>query len=91
MSDRLNQLEHTILELGTEIYRLRQDIRQHSDFQQQFFGIMKGLKIILDEKGLINSEDFEAAVELGAAVEEINQHFDLSSDMELERLKKATH
>jgi len=62
---RVEQLERTILELGTEIFKLRSHISDISKFEDRFLKTMRGLKIILDDKGLITSEDFETALDLG--------------------------
>lgn len=62
---RIEQLERTILELGTEIFKLRSHISDLAKFEDRFLKTMRGLKIILDDKGLINCEDFETALDLG--------------------------
>lgn len=91
-ANRLNQLESTLLELGTEMYRLRHQVNGLNDFQEKFVGTMKGLKQILDEKGLITVEDFEAAVELGEAISVENAAaIEASADQFNNWLKKSSH
>jgi hypothetical protein len=80
------RLEASVLELGTELYRLRAEFESIREFRDQFIGVMKGLKHILDEKGLINLEDFEAAVALG----EVLEQFALQEDA-YEYEKKSGH
>lgn len=89
---RMHQLENTVLELGTEMYKLRHQISSLSDFQEKFVGTMKGLKQILDEKGLITVEDFEAAVELGEAISiESQATYENPSEPQFNWNKKSSH
>lgn len=64
MSAKLDHLERTVLELGTEIYRIkhRMDLidQDNNHYQQIFLSLRK----ILDEKGVIALEDFDEAVAL---------------------------
>ncbi len=64
MSAKLDHLERTVLELGTEIYRVkhRMDVveQDNNHYQQIFMSLRK----ILDEKGIIALEDFDDAVAL---------------------------
>ncbi len=90
-TDRLHQLERTLLELGTELFRIKSDINSLRSFNNNFIEIMKGLQNILDEKGLISADDFEGAIDLGQAISSINQVNDLSFDDQLERIKKSGH
>ena len=64
MSAKLDHLERTVLELGTEIYRIRHRMdlidQDNSHYQQIFLSLRK----ILDEKGLIGMDDFDDAVAL---------------------------
>lgn len=90
--DRMNQLERTILELGTEIFRMKGDIGSLKNYHERFVEIVDGLKKILDEKGLINHEDFEAAVDLGKALSLKGPNaFDASAELEIEKIKKTSH
>lgn len=64
MSAKLEHLERTVLELGTEIYRIkhRMDLidQDNSLYQQIFLSLRK----VLDEKGVIGLEEFDDAVAL---------------------------
>lgn len=64
MSAKLDHLERTVLELGTEIYRVkhRMDVveQDNNHYQQIFMSLRK----LLDEKGIIALEDFDDAVAL---------------------------
>lgn len=88
--ERVDQLERTVLELGTEIFRMKSEVFSLKEYHEKFVEIVGGLKNILDEKGLINHEDFDAAIELGNALS-ITTDFDPSIEAEINKLKKASH
>lgn len=93
MSDpkiKLELLERTVLELGTELFSLKGMVAKSRESHEQFLTTMRGLKQLLDEKGLITPEDFDTAVQLGAAIESFNPH---ESDLyqEMEKQKKQSH
>lgn len=90
-SDRLEMLERTVLELGSEVYALRSSITKTKTLQEQVMSVFNGLKQLLDDKGLITLEDFDAAVELGEALERFNANFEHSQEVENEKMKKAGH
>lgn len=89
--DRLEQLERTVLELGTELYRLKNEIGSARSAHNHFLEVMKGLKMILDEKGLISLEDFENAVDLGNAISGGSNHHEYSSHEDHDLVKKTSH
>lgn len=92
--DKINQLERTILELGTEIFRMKSQLSSLRTDHDNFIEIMGGLKSILDEKGLINEDDFDNAVALGQAISSGHHGsggVELSFEEELDRLKKNSH
>ena len=66
---KVELLERTVLELGTELFNLKGMVAKTQESHEQFVTIIKGLKQLLDEKGLITRDDFDAAVELGLLVE----------------------
>ncbi|NRA47313.1 MAG: hypothetical protein HRU09_20375 [Oligoflexales bacterium] len=90
--DKINQLERTILELGTEIFRVKTEVSSLKGVNEKFLEVMKGLKSLLDEKGVISSDDFENAVDLGQAVSLVSSpSFDPHIDEELAKIKKTSH
>jgi hypothetical protein len=89
--DKLEMLERAVMELGGEVYSLKGTIEKSRTSHDNFLQIVKGLKQLLDEKGLITLEDFEAAVELGEAVERFSSHAEHAAHHELEKLKKSGH
>ena len=90
--NKVNQLERTILELGTEIFRVKTEVSSLKGVNERFIEVMKGLKSLLDEKGVISCDDFENAVDLGQAVAIASTpSFEHHIDEELARIKKTTH
>lgn len=61
MNDKIDQLEYTVMELGTEIFRLKTQISEMTNVQESMSKTLTTLKDILDEKGVICEEDFDAA------------------------------
>lgn len=91
-SERIFQLERALLELGTELSQMRTEIVALRGTNNHFIEVMKGLKNILDEKGLITCEDFDNAIELGQAIASTRSPaYDFSLEEELNRLKKSSH
>lgn len=89
--EKLEKLERTVLELGSELFQLKGTIENTSESHEQLLSIFDGLKQLLDEKGLITVEDFEGAVELGQAIEVFNSSQEHAVHTELERVKKSSH
>ena len=88
---KLEMLERAVLELGTELFNLKGSMVKAKESHEQFLATVKGLKQLLDEKGLITHEDFESAVELGQAIEHFNSQIEHSIFGEMEKIKKAGH
>lgn len=89
---RVGQLEHTLMELGTEIYRLKHEMSQVADFREEFHKTLRALRQVLDDKGVITSDDFDAAVELVDQASGQPGVPDFHSDLlEVERGKKMSH
>ncbi len=66
MSNRVQQLEQSLLELGTEVYRLKHQLANIGELHDKFKETMKALRQVLDDKGVITTEDFDEAVDLSA-------------------------
>lgn len=64
MQSKLEYLERTILELGSQLYRVKHQIDEMSKINSGYRDLFISLKRLLDEKGLISTEDFEEAVAL---------------------------
>ncbi|SMF69978.1 hypothetical protein [Pseudobacteriovorax antillogorgiicola] len=59
MSNRIDQLEYTVMELGSQVFRLKQEVTNLNQSQETFVTIFKKLRSILDEKGVLEVEDFD--------------------------------
>lgn len=96
LQGRLEMLERTVLELGAELYNVKGKMAKHQDTYQHMLGIMKGLKHLLDEKGMISIEDFDAAIELGEALDPLSSRgptppLGLLPDHNADKGKKSGH
>jgi hypothetical protein len=64
MSAKLENLERTILELGAEIYQVKHRMEEVEKHNNQYQQVFISLKKLLDEKGIISTEDFEECIDL---------------------------
>lgn len=89
MKARIEMLERTVMELGSELFMMKNNLTKSQGSHEQFLAIVKGLKQLLDDKGLITHDDFDAAVELGEVIERFNAQLDTGRDGE--KQKKTGH
>lgn len=87
---RLEMLERTIMELGADIISLKGSMNKYRKNQDQMLQVFKGLKQILDEKGLVTMDDFDAAIEIGEVLEHFNTSLD-PNHASAQTAKKAGH
>ena len=59
MHKDLEKLEFTVMELGAEIFKLRQELTNINQVQENYVSMLSKLKNLLDEKGVICKEDIE--------------------------------
>jgi hypothetical protein len=89
MSQKLDVLERTVLELGTELYRFKHRIDVFEKENQYFRDLFVSLRGLLDEKGFVSKEDFDEAVAIDKILaKQANSLQDLPLAMP-EDLKKA--
>lgn len=62
MAAKIEHLERTVLELGTEIYRVKHRMDTMERENTYFQDLILSLRSLLDEKGIINTEEFDEAV-----------------------------
>ena len=92
MSGKIENLERTLLELGSEIFRVKHRIdeveRSNSSYKQVFFSLKK----LLDDKGIISTEDFDDVVALDVILnnQQSNQHPELLQSLS-DNLKKVVN
>lgn len=89
-NDKLELLERSVMELGSEVYGLRSTVTKGRRQVEEVLSVFHGLKQLLDEKGLITIEDFDAAIELGEVIEKFQINFGTPAD-DMEKLKKTGH
>jgi hypothetical protein len=71
MKDRIEQLEYTVMELGTELYKAKSEMQQISKVQRATLASLKGLRNVLDSKGVIDKDDIEIEIELTRLIEKL--------------------
>lgn len=59
MDTRVDQLEYTVMELGTEVFRLKSEISNMTQIQKQMVKALQKFKAVIDDQGMISLEDFE--------------------------------
>lgn len=92
MSDQIRKLEQSLLDLGAEIFRLRHLCTNLAEQNRVFVKSMKGLQVLLDEKGVVTAEDFETAVGVqGVQQARAIVAADADEDTLLKTLKKVSH
>jgi len=87
MAKSLEKLEQTLLDLGVEVFRLKNEMTQMKNGHERFIKVINGLRNILDEKGIICVDDFETAVDLS---ELLNNQPSALPDIDT-RIKKSSH
>lgn len=90
-AEKLDLIERGILDLGTELFHLRQKISEMTNFQEDFVRSMMGLKEVLDEKGLLSKEDFDDAINLESIIKQINNRVEIAADPQFKKHKKVAH
>ena len=88
--ESLEKLERSILDLGAELFHLKNEVYSLRNAHHTFLDVLHGLKMILDEKGLITTDDFDSAVELGQAISGLNS-YEAIIEAEQQRFKKSSH
>ncbi len=66
---RVDSLEHSLLELGSEVYQLKHRLAALGDQNDKMLQQLNSLKKILDDKGVISEDDFLLAVDSHEAPE----------------------
>lgn len=80
MSDRVDQLEYTLMELGAQVFRLKQEVSSLNSSQTSFVRVFKKLRVILDEKGVLDSEDFELMTDFYHLIDGFEDPYDVEQD-----------
>ena len=67
--DKIGSLEMSLLELGAELYRLKERVAHLTESNDEQLRTMGSLKTLLEEKGLITIEDLEMLMTLNRTEE----------------------
>jgi hypothetical protein len=69
MNPKLDSLERTVLELGSELFRVKHRMDEVDRSNGRFKQALISLKKLLDEKGIVSADDFEEIVALDSLLE----------------------
>lgn len=86
MSNRVSQLEYTVLELGAEVYRLKHEMKTLKATNETISGAFDKLRQLLDDKSIIDSDEFDIHL-LNASVLELETE---SREPELDPVNKKS-
>jgi len=64
MSAKVEHLERTILELGSELFRLKHRMDELDKTNESYNQVFTSLKKLLDDKGIISADDFDDVIAL---------------------------
>jgi hypothetical protein len=89
MGDALRRLETAVMELGSEIYVIKNQLSRTNDQNEKLLKVFRSLQKILDERDLISHEDLEIALK----TEEISlpDNFEHETDHDSNDPKKFSH
>jgi hypothetical protein len=62
MSESLRKLETAVMELGSEVYTLRNQMIKTKDLNERLVKMFECLRKVLDEKNVITREEFDLSV-----------------------------
>lgn len=88
---RVDMLERTLLDLGTQLFEVKGRLMKFQERHDGFVGLLTGLRQLLDEKGVLTPDDFDAAAELGGATAQISQGIEPPASEWSEKSKKEGH
>ncbi len=70
MSNRIDQLEYTVMELGSQVFRLKQELNSLNQHQGAVVGFIKNVRAILEEKGIFDLEEFDGMSDLNKLLDQ---------------------
>ena len=89
-SSKIDRLERTILELGVEIHRVKHRVDEVDRDNRRYKMVFASLRKLLDEKGVIGTEDFDDMVDLDLIMDRQAQATNtdslFASEMEVKKL-----
>jgi len=91
MPARIKQLESSLLDLGSEVFKIKHQLAQVAEDNNVLQTILKNLKTVLDEKGLIAVDDFETHIEVRNHARITKQPLESDDEFQIRQIKKAVH
>ncbi len=88
---RVDMLERTLLDLGTQLFEVKGRLAKFHEKHEGFVGLLTGLRQLLDEKGVLTPDDFDAAADLGSASMQISQGIEPQAAEWSDKTKKEGH
>ena len=73
MANKIQHLECTLMDLGTEMFRIKNQLTEMQHRQHRFSQIIEGLRAVLDERGVIEADEFDLAVDLSGIGEGVER------------------
>lgn len=64
MNDAFRRLESTVMELGTEMFIMKNQLNRTTEQNERLLKIFRTLQTVLDEKDVISHEDLEIALKV---------------------------
>ncbi len=90
MKDLVQKLEHAVLDLGTEVYLLKGQVKELAKENHDMKAALQALQRLLDEKGLLDADELDLNVgkrpETAFSIHDEEDFVDHYTDP-----KKATH
>ena len=85
--DKLCFIERSVLELGSEVYKLKQELKTVRFSHKNILDQLKALRLLLDDGGVISLDDFDGAIDLAEAIMRVEKGSEVSkmSSKELKR------
>ena len=89
--ERQSEIEISMMELGVEVFRLKNEMKEYIKIQKEIILGLKGLKSLLDEKGIIDPEELDAQIDLNQILEAMSRLMDVESDFKKHLNKKISN
>jgi len=90
MSERISNLERSILEMGAELFRLKHSVAFLASQNDQLTKLLQDLKEVLNDKGTISADDFTEALGVSDLKDVASAGWDADTS-KADQLKKKTH
>ena len=89
--EKLEKLEFSILELGAEIFELRERLESYGQQQNQHDRLINSLKLVLEERGIINNEDLDLILDMNDQSKNKFEYDDSDMDDNIVTSKRGVH